>query len=647
MTEGKGVSPAAAAQDRNDSETERAENAAPSAQQLHVLVIGAIGVVFGDIGTSPLYALRESVLAASAGGPLLRSSVVGVLSLILWTLILVVTCKYVLILLRADNKGEGGTLTLVALAQRVLGKGRPSILLIGMLGAALFYGDSIISPAMSVLSAVEGVKLATPALDDYVVPITIAVLFGLFISQRYGTARVATLFGPVMILWFSAIGLVGLLHLFDDPAVFAAFNPYFGVRFLYQHPGIAVAVLGGVCLAATGAEALYADLGHFGRKPISVAWLYFVFPALALNYLGQGAMLLAHPEAIDNPFYRLVPEWALLPYIVLATLATIVASQAGITGAFSLTRQAIQLGLLPRMEVRFTSAEHAGQIYMPKVNRLLLVGVLVLVVAFQTSSALSHAYGISVFGAMLMDGLLAILVVWKGWKWGLAAALALLLPFVVIDAAFLAANLGKLVSGGWVPVVLAIFLVVIMSTWRKGTGILFAKTRKTDVPLRDLVEMLRTNPPHRVRGMAVFLTSDPETAPSALLHNLKHNKVLHEKNVILTITTDDTPRLSDNERVTLEPLADSFWQVTMRFGYMESPNIPKGLSILRKLGFKFDIMSTSFFLSRRSIRPAAKSGMPLWQDHLFISLARNASDATDFFQIPTGRVVEVGTQVTV
>ncbi|WP_414524598.1 potassium transporter Kup [Pseudochelatococcus sp. G4_1912] len=633
------------AENPETDKTETGKDLTPG--RLRTLMFGAVGVVFGDIGTSPLYALRESVLAASSGGELLRSSVVGVLSLILWTLILVVTCKYVLILLRADNKGEGGTLTLVALTQRLMGKNRRVIVLIGMLGAALFYGDSIIAPAMSVLSAVEGVKLATPALDHYVVPITVAILVALFVSQRYGTARVAAFFGPIMVVWFIAIAGVGLTHIFDDPAVFAAFNPYFGVRFLFQHPGIAIVVLGAVCLSATGAEALYADLGHFGRKPISMAWLYIVFPALALNYLGQGAMLMAHPEAIQNPFYHLVPEWALIPFIILATLATIVASQAGITGAFSLTRQAIQLGLLPRMEIRFTSAEHSGQIYMPKVNRMLLAGVLILVVAFQTSSALSHAYGISVFGAMLMDGILAVFVIWRGWKWGLAATLALMLPFIIIDAAFLSANMGKLVSGGWVPIVLAAFLVVVMSTWRKGTGILFAKTRKTDVPLNELIDMLTHSHPQRVKGMAVFLTSDPETAPSALLHNLKHNKVLHEKNVILTIATDDSPRLIDGERVALEQLSEDFWVVRMRFGYMESPNIPQGLSLLRKLGFKFDIMSTSFFLSRRSIRPAAQSGMPLWQDHLFISLARNASDATDFFQIPTGRVVEVGTQVTV
>lgn len=635
------------APDPQNQEADSSDAGEMSPKRFGKLMVGAVGVVFGDIGTSPLYALRESVLAASAGGPLLRSSVVGVLSLILWTLILVVTCKYVLILMRADNKGEGGTLTLVALAQRVMGKSRRSIILLGMLGAGLFYGDSIIAPAMSVISAVEGVKLATPALDPYVVPITFVILLGLFMSQRHGTGKVAALFGPIMVVWFIAIAAAGVMHIFDDPAVFGAFNPYFGVRFLIQHPGISVVVLGAVCLSATGAEALYADLGHFGRKPINVAWLYLVFPALALNYLGQGAMLMTRPETIENPFYYLVPEQLLIPFIVLATVATIIASQAVITGAYSLTRQAIQLGLLPRMEIRFTSAEHAGQIYMPKVNRMLLIGVLFLVIMFQSSSALSHAYGISVFGAMLMTSLLAVFVVWRSWKWSLAATLLLLVPFILIDSIFLLANTGKLVSGGWVPIVLASFMVVIMSTWRKGSGILFAKTRKIDVPMLELIEVLKKSHPHRVKGLAIFLTGDPETAPSALLHNLKHNKVLHEKNVILTVESDDVPRLKDSERVTLEPLAEGFWRVRMRFGYMESPNIPHGLSILRKIGFKFDIMSTSFFLSRRSIRPATQSGMPLWQDHLFISLARNATDATDFFQIPTGRVVEIGTQVTV
>ena len=614
------------------------------------LALGALGVVYGDIGTSPLYAFRESVAAATGGGAnVTRDIIIGVLSLILWSLVLVVTLKYVFILLRADNKGEGGTLTLVALAQRALerGRGRGVAVALGIAGAALFYGDAVITPAISVLSAVEGLKLATPAFEPYVVPIALGILVALFAVQSRGTGRVATFFGPVMLVWFAALALTGILHIADDPGVFAAINPVHGVMFFVNHAGVSLAVLGSVCLAVTGAEALYADLGHFGRTPIRAAWLGFVFPALALNYLGQGALVLADPSAIENPFYRLVPEWALIPMVALATLATIIASQAVITGAFSLTRQAVQLGLLPRLEIRFTSESHQGQIYLPRVNALLLIGVLILVLAFGSSSNLSHAYGVSVFGAMSVDALLAIIVIWKGWRWSLGLTLAVMVPFLIIDLAFFGANLTKLFTGGYVPVMLAMALILLMWTWVKGTRILFEKSRKTDVPLAELIAMLEKSPPHRVKGTAVFLTSDPATAPSALLHNLKHNKVLHEKNVVLTVRLVDLPRVSQDERISIEPIGDSFWKVTATYGYMETPNIPRGLAVLRKLGFKFDIMATSFFLSRRSIRPAARSGMPLWQDKLFIALARTASDATDFFQIPTGRVVEVGTQVTV
>jgi len=611
------------------------------------LTLGSVGVVYGDIGTSPLYAMREAVHAASHGGPVTREAVIGVLSLMLWSLIIVVTLKYVVVLLRADNKGEGGTLTLVALAQRVMGKGRGAVLLLGAAGAGLFYGDALITPAISVLSAVEGLKTVTPALQPYVVWIALVILAGLFSVQARGTGKVAALFGPVMVFWFVTLALLGLLHIADDPGIFAAILPHHGVWLLWTHPGLALAILGGVCLVATGAEALYADLGHFGRGPIRVAWLGLVFPSLILNYFGQGALLLAHPEAIENPFYKLVPDWATLPLVVLATSAAIIASQAVITGAFSLTRQAVQLGLLPRLEIRFTSESHQGQIYLPRVNTLLFVGVVILVLAFGSSSALASAYGISVFGAMAIDGLLAILVIWKCWRWSLPLTLAVIIPFLVIDLAFVAANLSKLLSGGYVPVFLAAALILLMWTWLKGTRILFDKTRKTDVPVSELIRMLEKSPPHRVKGTAVFLTSDPETAPSALLHNLKHNKVLHEKNVILTVRTESTPRIGDEDRVKIEHIGDSFWRVAMTYGYMEVPNVPRGLAILRKLGFKFDIMATSFFLSRRSIRPAAQSGMPLWQDRVFISLAKTASDATDFFQIPTGRVVEVGTQVTV
>jgi KUP system potassium uptake protein len=611
------------------------------------LVLGSIGVVYGDIGTSPLYALKESVHAASAGGPVTREIILGVLSLILWSLVLVVTMKYVVVLLRADNRGEGGTLTLVALAQRALGHKTGFVLFLGIAGAGLFYGDAIITPAISVLSAVEGLKLAAPGLETYVVPVTLAILIALFAVQSRGTGRVAAFFGPIMLVWFAMLALTGFLHIADDPTVLTAINPFYGIGFFYHHPGVSLAVLGAVCLSVTGAEALYADLGHFGRGPIRSAWLGFVFPALVINYFGQGALVLSNPAAAEHPLYHLVPEWLLLPMIVLATLATIIASQAVITGAFSLTRQAVQLGLLPRLEIRFTSESHQGQIFLPRVNTMLLIGVIVLVLAFGSSSSLAHAYGVSVFGAMAVDAILAIIVIWKGWRWSLGLALATMVPFLIIDLAFFGANLTKLFTGGYVPVLMAAALITLMWTWVKGTAILFEKTRKTDVPLSELVAMLEKSPPHRVKGTAVFLTSDPDTAPAALLHNLKHNKVLHEKNAILTVRTVDTPRVNDDERVRIEHIGHSFWRVEMTYGYMETPNIPRGLAILRKQGFKFDIMATSFFLSRRSIRPAAHSGMPLWQDKVFISLAKSASDATDFFQIPTGRVVEVGTQVTV
>jgi len=611
------------------------------------LMLGSIGVVFGDIGTSPLYAFKESVAAAADGGPVTREIILGVLSLILWSLVLVVTVKYVFILLRADNKGEGGTLTLVALAQRATGKRKGLVVMLGIIGAGLFYGDAVLTPAISVLSAVEGLKIAAPTLGPYVVPITLAILTALFMVQSRGTGRVATFFGPIMLIWFAALAIAGMLHIADDPSVVTAINPAYAAMFFVDHSGVSLAVLGAVCLAVTGAEALYADLGHFGGKPIRTAWLYLVFPALVINYFGQGALVLAHPEAAESPLFRLVPDWALLPMVILATLATIIASQAVITGAFSLTRQAVQLGLLPRLEIRFTSAAHQGQIYVPRVNMLLLIGVIILVLIFQSSSNLSHAYGVSVFGAMSVDAILAIIVIWKGWRWSLGMTLALMLPFLFIDLSFFGANLLKLFTGGYVPVILASVIILMMWTWVKGTTILFEKTRKIDVPFIELVRMLEKSPPHQVKGTAVFLTSDPDTAPAALLHNLKHNKVLHEKNVILTVRSEDVPRVEMEDRVRIEQVGAAFWRIQLSYGYMETPNIPRGLALLRKQGFKFDIMATSFFLSRRSIRPATHSGMPLWQDKLFIGLAKSASDATDFFQIPTGRVVEVGTQVTV
>jgi KUP system potassium uptake protein len=612
------------------------------------LTLGSIGVVYGDIGTSPLYALREAVLAATTpGNPASEPVVLGILSLIIWALLLIVTAKYVLILLRADNKGEGGTLALMALASRSLVRRGGLVVLLGIISGALFYGDAIITPALSVLSAIEGLKVVTPAFDAYVVPLTALVLVTLFAVQSRGTASVAAFFGPIMLFWFATIAAAGIWHIARNVTVLLAFNPWYGVSFLLHHGIVGFYTLGAVFLVVTGAEALYADLGHFGRAPIRIAWLVIVLPALVVNYLGQGALVLANPKSVENPFFLLYPDWALLPMVLLATVATVIASQAVITGAYSLTRQAIQLGLLPRLEIRHTSEALFGQIYMPRVNTLLLVGVLLLVALFRSSSALASAYGIAVTGTMVVTGLMAIVVIRRVWGWPLIGALALMLPFVFIDFTFLAANLLKIVEGGWVPLALGAIVMAVMYTWRRGSRLLFEKTRRLETSLESLVKSLEKKPPTRVPGTAVFLTSDPVSAPTALLHSLKHYKVLHEKNVILTIETADAPRVDPAERVRIEPVGKTFSRVVLRFGFMETPNVPKALAIARKLGWQFDIMSTSFFLSRRSLRPAADSGLPRWQDRLFIGLTRVANDATDYFQIPTGRVVEVGTQVTI
>jgi len=625
------------------------------------LTLGSLGVVYGDIGTSPLYAFRLAIIAA-AGSPdgyqtlrhgqeeLARGIVLGVTSLILWALIIVVTLKYVLILLRADNNGEGGTLTLMALASRAIGrvgKAAGVIALLGIISAALFYGDAVITPALSVLSAIEGIDVATPAFHHVVVPLTIVILVLLFALQSRGTAKVAALFGPITLIWFVVIAIAGFMWIAADPGILSAFNPYHGANFLLHHGMIGLYTLGAVFLAVTGAEALYADLGHFGRGPIQFAWLALVLPSLALNYLGQGALVYARPEAIVQPFFLLYPDWAQIPMVVLATLATVIASQAVITGAYSMTRQAIQLGLLPRFEIRHTSAQLAGQIYMPRVNGLLLAGVLLLVGLFRSSDALGSAYGIAVTGTMVVTGMMAFIVIWRRWGWSPLTAAALMLPFLFIDLIFLSANLLKVVEGGWVPLVLGGAVMLVMYTWRRGSRLLFDKTRRLETPLDDLVRMLEKKPPQRVSGTAVFLTSDPKSAPTALLHSLKHYKVLHEHNVILSIETTHTPRVPTERRVSIEPISATFMRILLRFGYMETPNVPRALAIARKLGWHFDIMSTSFFLSRRALRPAPRSGMPRWQDRLFIRLARSANDATDYFQIPTDRVVEVGTQVTV
>jgi KUP system potassium uptake protein len=611
------------------------------------LTLGSIGVVYGDIGTSPLYAFRESIIAAVGSGNAATEAVVlGILSLITWALIVVVTIKYVVLLLRADNDGEGGTLALMALAQRAVQRGNV-IVILGIVSGALFYGDAIITPALSVLSAIEGLKIATPAFDPYIVPITVVILIALFAVQSRGTARVAAFFGPITLVWFIALALAGIWHIGQNPSVLVALSPLYAASFLASHGVIGLFTLGAVFLAVTGAEALYADLGHFGRGPIRMAWLSIVLPSLLLNYFGQGALVLTDPKAIENPFFLLYPEWALLPMVLLAAAATVIASQAVITGAYSISQQAIQLGLLPRLEIRHTSEALFGQIYMPSVNSLLLAGVLFLVLMFRSSSALASAYGIAVTGTMVVTAMLAFIVVWKVWRWPPLVAAAVIAPFFLIDLTFLGANMLKVVDGGWVPLGLGAGIIVVMVTWRRGSRLLFEKTRRQEIPLQSLIATLEKKPPMKVPGTAVFLTSDPANAPTALLHSLKHYKVLHETNVILTIETLGRPRVDPADRVRIEPIGETFSRVIVRYGFMERPNVPKALAVARKVGWQFDIMSTSFFLSRRALKPAAKSDMPVWQDRLFISLTKWASDATNFFQIPTGRVVEVGTQVTI
>jgi KUP system potassium uptake protein len=611
------------------------------------LTLGSIGVVYGDIGTSPLYAVRESVLAARGSEAASGEIILGILSLIIWALILVVTVKYVLLLLRADNDGEGGTLALMALAQRALGGHSFIVLSLGIIAAALFYGDAMLTPAVSVLSAVEGLEVAAPSLQFYVVPLTVIILVALFAVQSRGTASVASFFGPITFIWFLAIAAAGLWHISQNITVLQAFSPVYAISFLTSHGLIGFLTLGAVFLAVTGAEALYADLGHFGRVPIQTAWLSVVLPALTINYLGQGALLLSNPQAIENPFFLLYPHWALLPMIGLATAATVIASQAVITGTFSLTSQAIQLGLLPRLEIRHTSGAQFGQIYVPRINTILLLGVLLLVTQFRSSSALAEAYGVAVSGTMVVTTLMATLVIWKSWKWSLWATAALMVPFLLIDTTFLSANLLKIFHGGWIPLLIGALVMLVIFTWRKGANILSAKTRRLETPIQELVESLERRPPARVPGTAVFLTGDPDSAPTALLHSLKHYKVLHEHNVVLTVVIENIPYIKTGDRVSIDPLGSSFSRVRLRFGFMEVPNVPRALGIARKQGWSFDIMSTSFFLSRRSVRPDAKSGMPPWQDRIFILLARNADDASSYFHLPTDRVVEIGTQVSV
>jgi KUP system potassium uptake protein len=553
----------------------------------------------------------------------------------------------VLFLMQADNKGEGGILSLKALAQVALGKRTMTIFLLGVAGAALFSGDAIITPAISVLSALEGLKQVNPNLAPFILPATVVILILLFFAQSRGTAGVAAFFGPVMLVFFVVIAVLGVARIPFAPGILRALSPIPGLAFLFQHGAMGFVVLGSVFLAVTGAEALYADMGHFGRRPIQAAWLFLVLPGLILNYLGQGALILTEPKAVENPFYLLSPSWALLPLVLLSTCATVIASQAVITGAYSLVSQAIQLGLLPRLEIIHTSESQEGQIYIPRINRILLLGVLALVLLFRSSDALANAYGIAVAGTMVATTALSFFVVWRLWHWPLWGALALICGFLSIDISFFIANLYKLFDGGYVPLLLASTTFLLMWTWSRGSAILTVRTHRDSIPIADLIKMLERSKPVRVPGTAIFLTNDTSVAPSAFMHNLKHNKVVHERVVIMRVRTETTPRVPLSHRYEVEKLSPDFYAVTLHFGFMERPRIPAALALMRKAGYKFDIMTTSFFLGRRTLKPAANSGMPQWQDRLFIMLAKQAASAPDFFAIPSDRVVELGAQMKV
>ena len=624
------------------------------------LTIGAIGVVFGDIGTSPLYAFRDA-LTPAAGDGIDPSEILGVLSLALWALFLVVTVKYVLFLMRADNQGEGGVLALTALARRALGWRSRTALLLGAAGAALFYGDAIITPALSVLSAVEGMQTipATAAFFDQntVLTVTIVILIGLFAIQSRGTADISRLFGPICILWFLTIGGLGLWHIADEPSIFRVLIPTYGIELLLTHGVTGLFVLGAVFLTVTGAEALTADMGHFGVKPIRIGWFFLVAPALVLNYLGQGAFALAaleHAKAANvaftnqSWFFLMAPESVRGFLIVLAGFATIIASQAVITGAYSLTQQAIQLGLLPRLRIRNTSAASSGQIYLPAINWLLLIGVLVLVVEFKTSSAMAAAYGIAVTGTMVVTTCLAYVVVRHRWHWGRPLAIAVILPFLTLDLVFFGANILRVVEGGWVPLVVAAAIGLVIYTWVRGKAIVGAFERQQSIPLIDLAAALAKRPPERVEGVAVFLTGNPDAAPGALLHNLKHNKVLHERNLIVSIRTADRPFVDPEKRAKGEQIDENFTRIVLTYGFMETPDVPRDLGLGAKRAHReLDPMKTSFFIGRNTLKPDAEKGMPPWQDRIFMFLQRNASDPTDFLKIPPGKILELGEQVTV
>jgi KUP system potassium uptake protein len=613
------------------------------------LVLGAVGVVFGDIGTSPLYTLREA-FDPKYGLDADAANILGILSLVFWVMTLVVTLKYVYVIMRADNRGEGGILALMAVVQRSLPIASPltyGIGLLGIFGTALFFGDSVITPAVSVLSAVEGLKVAAPSLGRYIVPITLGVLLALFAFQRGGTERIGRFFGPVMVVWFLALASLGVLHLVQNPGVLQALTPIWALRFFLHHGVHAWLALGAVVLAVTGGEALYADMGHFGRGPIRIAWMGFAMPALVLNYFGQGAMLLADPETKHSPFFAMVPAWGQIPMVILATLAAVIASQAVISGAFSLARQAIQLGYLPKLQLLHTSAETIGQVYVPWVNRVLLVLVMLLVVTFQTSSNLASAYGVSVTGSMLIDTILLIILAGQRWRLPTRVILPFALLFLTVDIALLSANAVKFLDGAWVPVALGVVVFTVMRTWRRGRDLVREHINRDSLRIEHFIQSVLVDPPVRVGGTAIFMTPSNDYLPPALLHNLKHNKVLHERNVLLSVETLSVPRADEAERVAYSELGHGFSRLSLRFGYMENPDVPNALKRWKIPGPAFDPMDTTFFASRESLSAGKGEGMALWRDKLFLVMSRNATPATEFFSIPGNRLVELGTQVSI
>ena len=617
-----------------------------SKSSLTALTIGAIGVVYGDIGTSPLYAFKEVFVSGHV--PITPENILGVLSLFFWALTVVVSVKYVVLIMRADNHGEGGLMALLALASLSVkdNEGLRKILtVVGVFGVALFFGDGVITPAISVLSAVEGLEILTPAAKPYVVPLSLVVLVLLFAVQRRGTGDIGRFFGPITIVWFLAISLLGINQIILNPGVLKAISPLYALRFSVDHFGLAFLTLGAVFLCLTGAEALYADMGHFGKRPIQIAWFGLVMPALMLNYFGQGALVLANPKAAENPFFLMMPNWALLPMVVLATVATVIASQALISGAFSATKQTIQLGFLPRLSILHTSIRDTGQIYIPAVNWTLLAGVIVAVTMFGSSSALAAAYGISVSLVMIITTVLTFFVVRYGWGYPLPLCIAATGFFFVVDLIFFASNSVKIAQGGWFPLVLAVALYIVMSTWKQGRQLLAQSMRADAVDLGSFLEAVFVSPPVRVRGTAVFLTAAPGTVPNALLHNLKHNKVLHEHNLFVTVRNHEVPWISLDKRLEIEALGHNCWQVVVNYGFKSDLNLPKALAQIKDRGCEFETMTTSYFLSRDTVIPTIGSGMAQWREKLFAQMHHNASGAADFFKLPNNSVVELGSKI--